>query len=119
MTENKKPTPGEINELQTDKVALANYPKMNKGFIHGDKVECVWWHELQGEERVLPDGSITEGYKFDFVDGTSITLTYLQLSSLLNDKQLPFIDTSRWTLFGYDKDAWKGTIAEEPIYQRF
>ncbi len=121
MTDNNKilaeENAGEINELQFDKARVAKYP--NAGFIYGDKVEPVWWHELQGEERITPDGKIKDGYKFDFVDGSEITLTHLQLFSILNDRNLHNINHNQWTLLSLDKNTWQGTFAEKPVWRKF
>lgn len=121
MTDNKKipaeENAGEINELQFDKARVEKYP--NAGFIYGDKVEPVWWHELEGEERITSDGKIKDGYKFDFVDGSEITLTHLQLFSILNDRNLHNINHNQWTLLSLDKNTWQGTFAEKPVWKKF
>jgi|TARA_R100000084_G_scaffold90296_1_gene44286 hypothetical protein len=83
----------------------------NDYFILGDKLDTVWWKTLHHEK--LSTGQVGSGYQIDFVDGTQLKLSTLQLFSIINDWSIRDIETQRWTLHEINKDTWKGTIREE------
>tara|TARA_R100000315_G_C5234736_1_gene146135 strand:+ start:688 stop:1065 length:378 start_codon:yes stop_codon:yes gene_type:complete len=84
-------------------------------FIFGNRVDTIWIKEINHEE--LSSGEVGSGYQIDFVDGTQLKLSTLQLFSILNDGDLPdAVDRGRWTLMERNKDTWKGTVREKVVY---
>lgn len=83
-------------------------------FIFGDRVDTIWWKEINHEK--LSSGEVGSGYLIDFVDGTQLKLSTIQLLSILNDGVLDRIDRSRWTLMEIKKDTWEGTVREQAVY---
>lgn len=98
----------EVNELLHDK-QFGDY------FIFGDKVETTWWYESQKDSR---------NYVIQFADNTEITLTRLQLFSILNDYSFENLRRENWTLGGINPKTWKGDTTtvikdtvESKVYQ--
>ena len=91
----------ESNELLKDK-QFGDY------FIFGDKLDTTWWFESQENSR---------NYTIQFVDNTEVTLTRLQLFSILNDRTFDNLNRERWTIGGLSPDNWKGTVREEEVYK--
>ena len=83
-------------------------------FIFGNRVDTIWIKEINHEE--LSSGEVGSGYQIDFVDGTQLKLSTLQLFSILNDGDLTGMDRGRWTLMERNKDTWKGTVREKVVY---
>ena len=83
-------------------------------FIFGNKVDTIWVKEINHEE--LSSGEVGSGYEIDFVDGTQLKLSTIQLFSILNDTDLTGMDRKRWTLMERNKDTWKGTVREQVVY---
>lgn len=83
-------------------------------FIFGNRVDTIWVKEINHEE--LSSGEVGSGYQIDFVDGTQLKLSTLQLFSILNDGDLDRMDRGRWTLMERNKDTWKGTVREQAVY---
>ena len=83
-------------------------------FIFGDRVDTIWVKEINHEE--LSSGEVGSGYQIDFVDGTQLKLSTIQLFSILGDRDLTGMDRSRWTLMERNKDTWKGTVREQAVY---
>lgn len=83
-------------------------------FIFGNRVDTIWWKEINHEE--LSSGEVGSGYQIDFPDGTQLKLSTIQLLSILNDSDLHRIDRSRWTLMEINKDTWEGTVREQAVY---
>jgi len=106
-----------VNELQIDKV-YGDY------FVKGDAVQLIDWRSFKGANPIrvkdvegqshLQENE--EVFNLQFVDGTEINLSHIQLFSILNDPSLRYqIKTEAWTLNEINKDTWKGTIATEPV----
>ena len=89
------------NELLKDK-QFGDY------FIFGDMLDTTWWFESQENSR---------NYTIQFVDNTEVTLTRLQLFSILNDRTFDNLNRERWTIGGLSPDNWKGTVREEEVYK--
>mgnify|MGYP001427865808 CR=1 FL=1 len=87
----------------------------NDYFILGDKLDTVWWKQINHEK--LSTGQVGSGYEIDFADGTQLKLSTLQLFSIINDYNLTHIDTKRWTLHELDANTWKGTIRKQKVYK--
>lgn len=83
-------------------------------FIFGNRVDTIWVKEINHEE--LSSGEVGSGYQIDFVDGTQLKLSTIQLFSILNDGDLDRLDRGRWTLMERNKDTWKGTVREKAVY---
>ncbi len=87
----------------------------NTYFILGDKLETIWWKQINHEE--MTTGEVGSGYQIDFADGTQLKLSTLQLFSIINDYELTDIQTKLWTLHEINKDTWKGTIRDQVVYK--
>tara|TARA_R100001591_G_scaffold4450_2_gene10201 strand:+ start:1482 stop:1889 length:408 start_codon:yes stop_codon:yes gene_type:complete len=87
----------------------------NTHFILGDKLETIWWKQINHEE--MTTGEVGSGYQIDFADGTQLKLSTLQLFSIINDYELTNIETKLWTLHEINKDTWKGTIRDQVVYK--
>ena len=106
-----------VNELQIDKV-YGDY------FVKGDAVHLIDWNSskganplrvknVEGQSHLQEDEEV---FNLQFVDGSEINLSHIQLFSILNDPSLRYqIKTEAWTLNEINKDTWKGTIATEPV----
>jgi len=82
--------------------------------ILGHQLDTIWWKQINHEK--LSTGEVGSGYQIDFVDGTQLKLSTLQLFSIINDFDLTNIETHRWTLHELDADTWKGKVREEEFY---
>ena len=89
------------NELLKDK-QFGNY------FIFGDMLDTTWWYESNKDNR---------NYVIQFVDNTEVTLTRLQLFSILNDWSFDNLNKERRAIGGLTPDNWKGTVRKEPVYK--
>jgi len=107
----------EIDRDDLIKNQLLYNNKDNDHFILGDKLDTIWWKQINHEQ--LSTGEVGSGYQIDFADGTQLKLSTLQLFSIINDWELTSIETKRWTLHEIDKDTWKGTIREKVVFDSF
>lgn len=104
----------EIPREELEKNQLLQNAQSGDCFIYGDRVDTIWWKEINHEK--LSSGEVRSGYQIDFVDGTQLKLSTIQLLSILNDNSFNSIKPSRWTLMELNKDTWEGTIKEQAVY---
>lgn len=104
----------EIPREELERNQLLQNAQNGDCFIYGDRVDTIWWKEIHHEK--LSSGEVGSGYLIDFVDGTQLKLSTIQLFSILNDGDLDRMDRSRWTLMERNKDTWKGTVREQAVY---
>ena len=104
----------EIPREELERNQLLQNAQNGDCFIFGDRVDTIWWKEINHEK--LSSGEVGSGYLIDFVDGTQLKLSTIQLLSILNDGVLDRIDRSRWTLMEIKKDTWEGTVREQAVY---
>jgi hypothetical protein len=101
-------------DLSKNELLKDNWNNINTYSILGHQLDTIWWKQITHEK--LSTGEVGSGYQIDFVDGTQLKLSTLQLFSIINDYELTNIETHRWTLHELDADTWKGTVREEEFY---
>jgi len=104
----------EIPREELERNQLLQNAQSGDCFIFGDELDTIWWKEINHEK--LSSGEVGSGYLIDFVDGTQLKISTIQLFSILNDSGLDRLQPSRWTLMERNKDTWKGTVREQAVY---
>ena len=85
----------EIPREELERNQLLQNAQSGDCFIYGDRVDTIWWKEINHEQ---------------------LKLSTIQLFSILNDADLDRLQPSRWTLMERNKDTWKGTVREQAVY---